>query len=124
MNPNAAASHDNYEQYDFFQIDDFRPGCITASKREVIQLHSDYVLSAHQRRTPVVHGYPPDTLQIVRLMKGNQCCVDCGDSDIVTIPSGDQIQVEPLFAAVAFGTLLCKLCAFSHMERDGGQVRG
>ena len=109
---------------DYYSIDDILPGCILVSEREVLKLHNQYLQSSMKgQEMPLFPAFPPDCLQIVRLMNGNQVCADCGEVDIVKGPNGEIIQVEPLFAAVAYGTLVCRKCALSHLERDEGVVR-
>lgn len=57
--------------------------------------------------------FPQDSLQVVRLMKGNSTCVDCQGYDEIT-----GIMVEPMYASVTYGTLLCRKCAVAHVHRD------
>jgi len=50
-------------------------------------------------------GFPPSCLPIVRLLAGNQCCVDCGYD-----------QSNGLnYASIGYGTILCQHCAHRHM---------
>lgn len=54
-------------------------------------------------------GFPPTCLQIVRLLIGNHCCVDCGDE------RSDSLQ----FASIGYGTILCYECAHRHATTAG-----
>jgi len=49
-------------------------------------------------------GFPPLCLSLVRLLSGNQCCVDCGEEQ------SDRL----IYASVGYGTLLCTDCAYRH----------
>jgi Putative GTPase activating protein for Arf len=57
-------------------------------------------------------SFPGDCLNIVRLMKGNKRCVDCQEFDVI-----DGISVEPMYASVSHGTLICGECAKVHSKR-------
>jgi hypothetical protein len=57
-------------------------------------------------------GFPGDCLNIVRLMKGNKRCVDCQEFDIF-----NGISVEPMYASVSYGTLICGECVKVHTKR-------
>jgi hypothetical protein len=109
------------ENYEYYTEDDFLPGCIAVSEQEVMHLHYRHLQSSmNAQPSPFSPAFPPDALQIVRLMKGNQHCADCSSVDSVRGPNGEDLAVEPLFAAVAYGTLVCRKCALSHLERDDG----
>lgn len=53
----------------------------------------------HRRR------FPPSCLPIVRLLAGNQCCVDCGYDQSNSLN----------YASIGYGTILCHHCAHRHM---------
>ena len=50
-------------------------------------------------------GFPPSCLPIVRLLSGNQCCVDCG------YDRSDGLN----YASIGYGTILCQHCAHRHV---------
>jgi hypothetical protein len=84
-----------------------------------MHLHYRHLLSImNEQSSSFSPAFPPDALQILRLMKGNQQCADCLSVDYVRGPNGEELSVEPLFAAVAYGTLVCRNCALSHLRRD------
>lgn len=113
------------EHYDHFTDDDFVPSCILVSAQEVIELHHQYLQSTMNHQVTLLSpAFPPNVLQTVRLLMGNQCCVDCGGVDYIKGDNGEEVQVEPLFSDVAHGTLVCRKCALSHLERDEGVVSG
>lgn len=67
--------------------------------------------------TPIL-GFPPLCLRIVRLLAGNQCCVDCGKD----------LSDDFVCASIGYGTMLCHDCAQRHMlltpdESDVGHLR-
>ena len=49
-------------------------------------------------------GFPPLCLALVRLLSGNQCCVDCGEEQSNRL----------IYASVGYGTLFCIDCAYRH----------
>lgn len=51
-----------------------------------------------------VLGFPPSCLPLVRLLAGNQCCVDCGYN------RSDGLN----YASLGYGTILCRHCAHRH----------
>lgn len=53
---------------------------------------------------PSVQGFPPSCLPLVRLLAGNQCCVDCGYG------RSDDLN----YASLGYGTILCRHCAHRH----------
>lgn len=69
------------------------------------------------------YSFPaPDCLTIIRLMRGNNTCVDCQGYDEIDGSSsgsgGSTVQVEPMYASITHGTLLCRHCAAGHVKRD------
>lgn len=73
---------------------------IRVSKGRNLHKNSDVPLPSGQ-------SYPPDCLQILRLLDGNGACVDCGAG-----------KEPPMWASIANGTLLCDKCAFIHITRS------
>ena len=111
------------ENYEHYTEDDFVPSCILVSAQEVVGLHCQYLHSiVHHQVASLSPAFPPDALHIVRLLMGNQCCVDCGGVDYIKSENGEEVEVEPLFSDVAHGTLVCRKCALNHLERDEGVV--
>jgi hypothetical protein len=110
---------ESYEHLSYDEDDYPVPASVAVSEQEVGHLHYRYLRSCrHAEPSPLSPAFPPDALQIVRLMMGNQQCADCMLSDYIRTPNGEDLEVEPLFAAVSYGTLLCRRCAVAHLQRD------
>jgi hypothetical protein len=117
-------SHDQYggvptqQDMDYFggqdtqEVPDLTPDEETtmfSAEEELQDMHMLFSINPHRG----CHSFPPDCLTIVRLQKGNKTCVDCQGYDDM---SG--IQVEPMYASITHGTLLCRECAAGHVQRD------
>jgi hypothetical protein len=125
MRRSSPASHDRYvgaapqqQRMDYFggqdtqEVPDFTPDeetTMLSAEEELQDMHMLFSINPHRG----CHSFPPDCLTIVRLQKGNNMCVDCQGYDDM---SG--IQVEPMYASITHGTLLCRECAAGHVQRD------
>ena len=88
---------------------------------ELIRLHS--WAKSHSSSSPSTAEarsrtiFPTHCMEIIRTMNGNNVCVDCGGLDVL-----GGVKVEPLYASVAHGTLLCRTCSKLHVEHDRPEV--
>ena len=98
---------------------------INRRKKEVTK-KDDLTLATHR-------FFPKDCLQILRLLAGNDRCVDCGRGGKTTYIRRtrknnnpmDASEVEdekkndvPIWASLTYGTLLCDQCAFRHITKS------
>jgi len=91
-------------------------GCDTSLHRRARQTTT--TKSTVTNSPPPVGPFPPDCLQVVCLMKGNDKCLDC------------QASLDPedyMYACIAYGTLLCMECANIHRSnpnlKDASQIK-
>mmetsp|Transcript_26373 Transcript_26373/g.38963 ORF Transcript_26373/g.38963 Transcript_26373/m.38963 type:complete len:846 (+) Transcript_26373:128-2665(+) len=82
---------------------------IITADEELSEMHQSH-LRFPDRPWPT---FPPECLRIVRLIKGNNACVDCQGFDEI-----GGVTVEPMFASTTHGTALCRNCAEGHQQRD------
>jgi len=73
-----------------------------SSKAAVVgKRESDQLQPPLQQQNPTYHSFPPACLRLLQSIEGNQRCVDCGN-------------VDPQWAAVSYGALLCLHCSGHH----------
>lgn len=109
--------HRGYEDENNDEMDSMR--MLEVESICVAQSELNRLLALQERQAPRDRTtFPVDCLQIIRMMEGNNTCVDCGGFDVV---QGQ--DVEPLFASVSHGTLMCGACARDHVEFDDPKVQ-
>jgi hypothetical protein len=90
-----------------FKYDEGEASVLSAEK-ELMECH----WTSKSNPDQMSFSFPGDCLSILRLMKGNQRCVDCQEFDVF-----DGLSVEPMYASVTHGTLICGECATVHSKR-------
>ena len=68
---------------------------------EMASAELERLRGASRQKNHRFHSFPPACLAMLRSLKGNQRCVDCGDHN-------------PEWAAVSYGALVCLQCSGHH----------
>ncbi len=81
------------------------------ANREMLSFHGQQHRAARLTGiAPTREGVPPECLMIIRLLEGNDSCMDRNSHCHQGMP--------PEYAAVEFGILVCRRCAFRHLDRN------
>ena len=75
-----------------------RNGPLCVQELPVLEMAS---AELEQMRTDKFHSFPPACLAMLKSLKGNHRCIDCGEQD-------------PQWATVSYGALLCLQCSGRH----------
>lgn len=113
MAPYMHVEHpDNRYQHELNHQNGQRLGLsLDRANREVLAFHGQQHRAARLTGiAPTSEGVPPECLMIVRLLEGNDTCMD---RNPLCHQGG-----RPEYAAVEFGIVLCRRCAFRHLDRN------